>query len=513
MADLPQPFATPSPAKRASVKLASTQLASTKPASTQPASTKSTSAKLAWLEGIRALAALAILLYHAQLYFTHYGYTPQPTGLIDNWQRLTAANAQLGNPWFQLMASPLWFGFQFVDVFVLISGFVAVVALKGEPIRLGEFYKRRFVRILLPFWTVAWLSYPVLWLVGAVTESYRPSLWHMFVGATFPLFYQYDAQLLLPTSGPWWFVPLLCSLVLSFPLLWRLMQRWGGRNLLVVSLLVTVGYRAMAVFWFNGHPTYVSLDDSLNIAQGMASAGWEPFLSLLAKLSTFVCGMVAAKLYLNRGSRLWSASQMLCCGVICYGIGFACQFSRIGWIFADLLLPLGLTLCLAVLFQGLEQVAKYRALMTKLGGHSYSYFLIHNFVVDRTINLVVGSDLSLYLLMLPIMVIEALIFSIVADYTTPLIQRMITAVLQDLDDLLATSSMRQRWHPKVGNRVRYLGESGWIILNVERLLDNQPLCFCRAADGYRSTWLRAEELEPENDSPASQNGRGQNGRS
>jgi hypothetical protein len=123
------------------------------------------------------------------------------------------------------------------------------------------------------------------------------------------------------------------------------------------------------------------------------------------------------------------------------------------------------------------------------------------------------NGLSLYWLMLPIMVIGALIFSIVADYTTPLIQRITTAVLQDLDDLLATSSTRQRWHPEVGNRVRYLGESGWIILNVERLLDSQPLCFCRAADGYRSTWLRAEELEPENDSPANQTGQSQNRRS
>ncbi len=41
----------------------------------------------------------------------------------------------------------------------------------------------------------------------------------------------------------------------------------------------------------------------------------------------------------------------------------------------------------------------------------------------RTINLIVGSNQSLCLWMLPIVVIGTLIFSILADYTTPLIQQ------------------------------------------------------------------------------------------
>lgn len=462
-----------------------------------------TSQKLAWLEGIRILAAISILLYHAQLYFTDYAYTPQPTGLLDNLKRIAAANTQLGENWFtQLGATPVWFGFQFVDVFVLISGFVAVLSLKGKPLQLGKFYQRRFLRILLPFWTVAWLSYPVLWAVGSATRSYTPDLWHVFVGATFPLFFQYDAQLLLPTSGPWWFVPLLISLVLVFPLLWWLLQRWGARNLLITSLLLTLGYRAVAVFYLGGHPTYTSVE---------TPAGWSPFLSLLAKLSTFVCGMVAAQLYLQgRGFFTWRPVQMLAFGSLCYALGFYCQFSRVGWVLADLLLPIGLTVCCLVLFHYLERYAKVRRAMINLGSHSYSYFLIHNFVADRSINLVIGSNLSLYYLMLPVMVIGTLIFSIMADYTTPLIQRIVTAILRDLDYVLTTSPRRQvrTWNPKVGDIVRYRGESGWRILKVERLLDDKELCLCQVSNGYWITWLSAEDLEPENSrSSADQNGR------
>jgi peptidoglycan/LPS O-acetylase OafA/YrhL len=370
---------------------------------------------------------------------------------------------------------------------------------------LGKFYKRRFLRILLPFWTVAWLSYPVLWAIGTATHSYIPDLWHSFVGATFPLFFQYDAQLLLPTSGPWWFVPLILSLVLVFPLLWWLMQRWGARNLLLVSLLIGLSYRAVAVFYFNGHPTYVSLD---------TAAGWLPFVSFLAKIDPFVCGMVAAQLYLQRKASPqnffnWKASHALAVGGGCYALGFYCQFSRLGWIAADLLLPIGLVVCSMSLFRYLEQFSGLRQFMIYLGAHSYTYFLIHNFVVDRTINLVIGSNLLLYYLLVPIMAIGTLIFSIVADYTTPLIQRIVLAILRDLDYVLTTSPDRQArsWVPSVGERVRYRGKSGWTVLKVERLLDDKELCLCQVSDGYQITWLSAEELEPEVRFTLDRNGR------
>ena len=42
--------------------------------------------RLAWLEGIRIFAAVILLIYHAQLLFTTYAYTPQPTGIVENFR-------------------------------------------------------------------------------------------------------------------------------------------------------------------------------------------------------------------------------------------------------------------------------------------------------------------------------------------------------------------------------------------------------------------------------------------
>ncbi|MBF2050928.1 MAG: hypothetical protein IGS54_26810 [Elainella sp. C42_A2020_010] len=86
--------------------------------------------------------------------------------------------------------------------------------------------------------------------------------------------------------------------------------------------------------------------------------------------------------------------------------------------------------------------------------------MTHNLGIGRTISLIIGSNLMLWGVGLPIRGLGILIFSVLADYTTPLIQRIVLAVLPGLDDVLTTSPKRQvrTWHLNVGDRVRYCGE-------------------------------------------------------
>jgi peptidoglycan/LPS O-acetylase OafA/YrhL len=392
---------------------------------------QTSSKRLAWLEGLRIFAAVMILLYHAQLLITDYAFTPQPTGLWANLAVLWAASDRLGHyPLTSLLSLPAWFGFQFVDVFVLVSGFSLVLSLRGKPLETGKFLKRRFLRILWPFWTIAWLSYPVLWAIGTATSSYIPDLWHFFAAATFPLLFDYDGQLLLPINGPWWFVSLILSFAFIFPFLWRSLHRWGMRNLVVLSLLITLIYRTLAVYQFGGHPTYVIIDTPAN---------WFPFLAFISKLSTFVLGIVAGKLYTQGyGPLFWKPRKALLIGIPLYAIGFVCQFYWTGWIFADLLLPLGLTLCCMAAFQRLAQFPSLVTLLLKLGAYSYSFFLIHNFVVDRTINLIIHKNLSLYYLLLPVMIAGTLLLAMMVDWLTPVIQKWVRSLLRDIDAALTT---------------------------------------------------------------------------
>jgi len=388
--------------------------------------------RLVWLEGIRFMAAVMILLYHAQVYFGKYEFTPQPTGLIDNLQQLfaIATPSQIPLP-MQILTAPLWFGFQFLDVFILISGFSLILSLKGQAIHTIQFFKRRLLRLLFPFWTVAWLSYPVLWLIGTLTNSYKPDAWHSFAGLTFPLTADYRGDLLLSTSGPWWFIPLVISFTLVSPVLLNLLQRWGLRNLLVFSILLTIAYRALAVYLLGGHPTYIVID---------TPADEEPFQMFLSKLSTFVIGMAIAIDYQKgQGPIFWSQRRAILIGSLLYAVGFICQFYRAGWVVVDLLIPLGLALLSMVLTRSLIRISSLQSWLIRLGACSYSYFLIHNFVVDRILNLVVKENLFGYLLSLPLMVGLTLVLAFGVDAIQPILQQLVLNIWKFIDSIFCRS--------------------------------------------------------------------------
>lgn len=386
--------------------------------------------RLVWLEGIRIIAAVMILLYHAQLYFRNYTFTPQPTGLFTNLTQWLTANS--GMPIIlQWVTAPFWFGFQFLDVFILISGFSLVLSLKGEPLDTIPFLKQRLLRLLMPLWTVAWFAYPVLWLLGTATHTYKPDSWHSFAGLTFPLTSDYRGSALLSTNGTWWFIPLIVSLTLLFPWLWQLSQRWGMRNLLCLSLLVTITYRILAIYLLGGHPTYVLVD---------TPAGEAPFQLFLAKLSTFVLGMAIARAYLQgRGPFFWRQRRAGMIGSFLYAIGFICQFYQVGWIFVDLILPPGLLLVCMVITRRISQFEALQPGLLKLGTCSYSFFLIHDFVVNRLVNLVVHDDVTRYLLLLPVMVGLTLILALSADTIRPLLQKGLINFWHQIDRMLTRS--------------------------------------------------------------------------
>ncbi|MBD2102739.1 acyltransferase [Leptolyngbya sp. FACHB-261] len=389
------------------------------------------SVRLAWLEGIRGFAVILILLYHSQLLFTDYAFTPKPTGLSDNLEQLRMASDYLGAGFHAWLSIPGWFGFQFVDVFVLISGFSLALSLQTKPLPPIAFLKQRLMRLLRPFWTVAWLAYPILWLIGTLTNSYSPDAWHSFAGITFPLSTDYRGSLLLPTSGSWWFMPLIFSFTLLFPWLWKLLHRWGLYNLLLASTLLTLAYRLLAVYCLGGHPTYVLID---------TPAAEQPFQLFLAKLSTFVLSMTVAHRYCQgKGPLFWSQPQAFVVGLVLYSLGFVGQFSRLGWVVAELLLPLGLTLLCMVVTRLLCKWSPLQHFMRWLGGHSYSYFLIHNFVVDRTLNLVVRGELELYYQLLPVMVLVTLALAVLADRLKPLLKRSSVTLIRHIDNYFSRS--------------------------------------------------------------------------
>jgi peptidoglycan/LPS O-acetylase OafA/YrhL len=443
--------------------------------------------RLAWLEGIRFWAALIILLYHYQLLFSDYAFAPQGTGLLENWDRILRGSALFGqHPGGYGLSLVGWFGYQWVDWFVLVSGFSLVLSLKGKPLVVGTFLRDRLWRILLPFWTTALLAYPVLWTIGALTNTYRPDAWHSFAGLTFPLLFDFGGRLLLSTSGPWWFVPLIVSFAVVFPLLWKLAGRWGIKRLLGVAIALTLAYRFLAVYILGGHPTY---------AIQAAAAGWQPFVPFIAKLGTFVAGMAVAVAYTQgRGVLFWSGQRAIAWGLPIYTLGFVCQFYNWGWIISDTLIALGLGLITMAACRPLAKMGFLSRTMTYLGKHSYSYFLVHNFVIDRLIRLWVKQDINLYYWGLFLSVVTTFGLALVIDRVTPLVEQGLVTIWRWIDRRLTKPTIRT-WMPMEEDLVLYQGQWGWQIAQVEKVEhSDRTLYLCRISRMGRTLWVNQQDL-------------------
>ncbi|MGB5972794.1 MAG: acyltransferase, partial [Nodosilinea sp.] len=224
--------------------------------------------------------------------------------------------------------------------------------------------------------------------------------------------------------------------------------------------------------------------------------GWLPFVSFLAKLSTFVVGMAIAEAYCHhQGPLFWRPQRLLTVGLLVYAAGFVAQFYRSGWIVCDLLLPVGLVMIAVVLLRLLSTLPMLSTAMKRLGTHSYSYFLIHGFVIDRTINLWVHGSLLRYWVSLPLMVVGTLALAMIADAARPFVQRTALQLWRDVDYLLLQSptSERASWKPVVGDRVSYQSRD-WSVRKVETLLDDGETYLCQILEGQQTAWVSANSL-------------------
>ena len=183
-------------------------------------------------------------------------------------------------------------------------------------------------------------------------------------------------------------------------------------------------------------------------------------------------------------------------GGLLYAAGFVSQFYTPGWVVCDLLISLGLSTLGMVLCRWLTSVGWSRQLALNLGKYSYSFFLVHGFVVDRTLSLWVNEDAMRYAIALPLMLLGTLICAAIADAVTPLLQRMLSRLWQDLDYLLSRkpAAVAPSWVPAAGDTIRYLDQQ-WTVQAVEVLLDDGNYYLCKIANHQHSRWVSQEQLQ------------------
>lgn len=210
-------------------------------------------ARLAFLDGLRALAALAVVAVHA---FQSYGYD------LQTWTK-RASPVPLGDGLFDrglvLSYELLWkWGPYAVPVFIVLSGFSLMLPSVRTPALLLSgghlgFYRRRARRILPPYFaalalgvlitaTLPGFNSPrgVYWDLALPTFNADAIIAHLLLVHNMP--WSSDPLLGMRINPPLWSIAVEVQIYLLFPMLIVLWRRAGAA--VTVGLAVAVGTSA-----------------------------------------------------------------------------------------------------------------------------------------------------------------------------------------------------------------------------------------------------------------------------
>ena len=305
---------------------------------------------LAFIDGLRFIMALFVLLHHAWLtVWPDFG--SQPTGYITYF------------------AGWLLYGHFGVSVFIVISGFCLMmpVAQSGGVLKGGgrTFFTRRARRILPPYLFALLLSTALIFtIIGQKTGTHWDVCLPLEKRSIVYLFLLND---IIPARSPnhaFWSIAVECHIYLLFPILILYWRRYGAIAGVITTLLA--GY---SLGW---------------LLKGSQFAGLTPHFAGL-----FALGMLGAYIVFAKDSRVAQSARQLNWGLIT-GLSLAalillCLRWPLGVIFSRLPIldfPAGVT-AMSLLISGVltPNYLIVRFLGSRplafCGGFAYSIYLIH----------------------------------------------------------------------------------------------------------------------------------------
>ncbi|QGF23410.1 acyltransferase family protein [Raineyella fluvialis] len=208
----------------------------------------SASLKFPYLDGLRGIAALIVVAYHAFLFTGYQGEAAQAMSI-----------------WYHVIG----YGYTGVAVFIVLSGYVLMLPIaRTDDLRLRGgiwgFLKRRGRRILPPYYAALAFSLALIRVVpvmqstrGTAWDSKLPITWDSIVAHIF-LVHDSSPAWILKINGPMWSVAIEWQIYFAMALvllpLWRRVPPgWLVGTLLLVTLTPAIyGVGASAHPWFLG---------------------------------------------------------------------------------------------------------------------------------------------------------------------------------------------------------------------------------------------------------------------
>ncbi len=220
------------------------------------------------LHGLRGLAACAVVLFHWQHYFPM---------LARKLEFVNFAGITLN------LSIPIHFGWLGVPLFFVLSGYLLGSQLANRDLSAKfviGFWKRRFLRI----YPAAWVQLITLIAINEVLPGIISPFSSAELLRNILLYVNLPPWMTTPINEIWWTLPVELGFYILLPFMILLAKKFGWFTVLILSLGLTISWRAGVIFFFEtqNYSQYLIILDSIP-----------------GSLATFACGMSIAFLNWN----------------------------------------------------------------------------------------------------------------------------------------------------------------------------------------------------------------------
>lgn len=177
------------------------------------------------------------------------------------------------------------FGGSGVHLFIFISGFG--LGLSSQRLSPVVFYKRRFTKILIPYYTYI----TIIFILNYFIAIYPQNGFYAYLGHIF-LFKMFDESIIGSFGTHLWFLSAIFQLYIIFPLLIKLKNQFKLNWFIVITFGITF------VYWIIIN--ILNLDSMLVFSNSGIQFLWE-----------FCLGIVLADYYLQKDFKFWKIKKSL----------------------------------------------------------------------------------------------------------------------------------------------------------------------------------------------------------
>jgi len=283
-----------------------------------------------------------------------------------------------------------------VHLFFVLSGFG--LGLSSIWRNAVPFYKKRFFRILLPYY----ITILVIFAVHLLYPIYIQDGWYA-LGGHLLLYKMFDESIEGSYGVHFWFISTIIQFYLVFPLIMLMKESLGISLFMATALVISITYWLLISYY---HVSDLRIYNSF----------------FLQYLWEFCAGIVLADLYKRHTFLFWQQPQLRLLLAAVLGIGLmgvmAIKGGVLGKTFNDIPASIGyLSLCCWFYLMCDGYLPRAKRLVVYIGGISYELYLIHLFVlvvIDELVMSLFDTDLGLGLTLfavLPLTIVLSAMFA------------------------------------------------------------------------------------------------------